>query len=99
MRSSTVIFSSRRNSLKRESETDLLRRAARDAHLGFLVAGIAVNLNPVIGSGQFGIGFVSENRAFRNRLAGKMTPRRSKCESTRRRLRRLKLGSAHASGS
>jgi hypothetical protein len=71
MRSSTVIFSSRRNSLKRESETDLLRRAARDADLGFLVAGIAINLNPVIGFGQFGIGFVSENPEFRSRLAVK----------------------------
>lgn len=46
MRSSTVIISSRRNSLKRESETDLLRRAARDADLGFLVADIAKQPKP-----------------------------------------------------
>jgi hypothetical protein len=46
MRSSTVIFSSRRNSLKRESETDLLRRAARDADLGFLVADIEKEPKP-----------------------------------------------------
>ena len=38
IRSSTVIFSSRRESLHRESENDLLRRAARDADLDFLVA-------------------------------------------------------------
>jgi hypothetical protein len=46
MRSSTVIFSSRRNSLKRESETDLLRRAARNADVGFLVADIAEQPKP-----------------------------------------------------
>jgi hypothetical protein len=46
MRSSTVIFSSRRNSLKRESETDLLRRAARNADLGFLVTGIEKKPKP-----------------------------------------------------
>ena len=46
MRSSTVIFSSRRNSLKRESETDLLRRTARNADLGFLVAGIKKKPKP-----------------------------------------------------
>ena len=40
MRCSTVIPSSRRNSLKRESVADLLRLAARDVDLGFPVEGI-----------------------------------------------------------
>jgi len=40
MRCSTVIPSSRRNSLKRESVADLLRLAARDVGLGFPVEGI-----------------------------------------------------------
>ena len=40
MRCATVIPSSRRNSLERESAADLLRRAARDVGLGFSVTGI-----------------------------------------------------------
>ena len=40
MRCSTVIPSSRRNSLKRDSVADLLRLAARDVGLGFPVTGI-----------------------------------------------------------
>jgi hypothetical protein len=60
MRSSTVIFSSRRNSLRRESETDLLRRAARDARLGFVVTDIRGNLGPVVGSGQFAMEVIPE---------------------------------------
>jgi len=44
MRSSTVMLWSRRNSLKRESEADLLRRAARDISLGCSVEGIPVHI-------------------------------------------------------
>ena len=40
MRSSTVIFSSRRNSLKRECVADLLRRTARDGGLVFPATGM-----------------------------------------------------------